>query len=155
MRFRWVLIPVLLLTAATAVGAQITPELIHERTERMTAIILEEFKVGWTGIEIKTMAKASGKAEGIESLVYSHVQGNWVHGAGVWMIHNWPHRHGGHPRFRLRGVEWVSLEFSVTVPVPEWADQPVTIMREEDTLIYEDGRVEYLSGPQTELWAIE
>ena len=48
----------------------------------------------------------------------------------------------------------MSLEFSVTVPVPEWDGQPVTIMREEDTLVHGDDRIEYLSGPQSELWVI-
>ena len=59
-----------------------------------------------------------------------------------------------HPRFPLRAGEWISLEFSVTAPAPEWDGQAVTIMREEDTLVHGDGRVEYLSGPQTELWLI-
>ena len=39
-------------------------------------------------------------------------------------------------------------------PAPEWDGQAVTIMREEDTLVHGDGPVEYLSGPQTELWLI-
>ena len=125
-----------------------------ERSTRMADIIVDQFEVGRTGIEIKNAAEARGQVEGIESLVYSHVQGNWVHDAGVWMIYDWPERYGDHPRFRLRAGEWVSLEFSVTVPVAEWDDQAVTIMREEDTIVHEDGRVEYLSGPQTELWVI-
>lgn len=125
-----------------------------EHSTQMASIILDQFEVGRSGIEIKNAAEARGRSVGIESLVYSHVQGNWVHDAGVWMIHDWPERYGDHPRFRLRSGEWVSLEFSVTVPVAEWNDQAVTIMREEDTLVHDDGRVEYFSGPQTELWVI-
>ncbi len=125
------------------------------RSTRMADILLEEFVLGRTGIAIKTAAESRAEDEGIDALVYSHVQGNWVHDAGVWMIHDWPERYGDHPRFQLRAGEWVSLEFSVTVPVPEWGDQPVTIMREEDTLVHGDGRVEYLSGPQSELWVIQ
>ena len=123
-------------------------------SNRMATIILDEFEVGRAGIQIKTAAESRAADEGIESLVYSHAQGNWVHDAGVWMIHDWPERYGDHPRFPLRAGEWISLEFAVTVPVPEWDDQPVDIMREEDTLVHSDGRVEYLSGPQTELWLI-
>ena len=93
--------------------------------------------------------------EGIDSLVYSHAQGNWVHDAGVWMTHDWPDRYGDQPRFRLRAGEWISLEFSVSEAVPEWNDQAVTIMREEDTIVHSDGNVEYLSGPQRELWVIQ
>ena len=77
-----------------------------------------------------------------------------MHDAGIWMVFDWPERYGAHPRFRLRAGEWISLEFSVTAPVPEWDGQEVTIMREEDTLVHGDGPVEYLSGPQRELWVI-
>jgi Xaa-Pro aminopeptidase len=124
------------------------------RSVRMANILIDEFRVGRTGIAIKTAAEARALDEGIDSLVYSHAQGNWVHDAGVWMIHDWPDRYGDHPRFRLRAGEWISLEFSVSEAVPEWNDQSVTIMREEDTLVHPDGQVEYLSGPQRELWVI-
>lgn len=125
------------------------------RSHRMAAILIEEMQIGRTGIEIKRAAEARAKAEGLDALVYSHAQGYWVHDAGVWMIHDWPERYGDHPRFVLRGGEWMSLEFSVTAPVPEWDDQAVTILREEDLVVWPDGRIEYLSGPQQELWVIE
>ena len=125
-----------------------------DRSNRMAEIIVGEFQVGRLGIDIKTAAESRAADEGIESLVYSHAQGNWVHDAGVWMIHDWPERYGDHPRFPLRAGEWISLEFAVTVPIPEWDGQSVDIMREEDTIVHPDGRVEYLSGPQTELWVI-
>ena len=125
------------------------------RSARMASILVDEFRVGRTGIAIKTAAEARALDEGIDSLVYSHAQGNWVHDAGVWMTHDWPDRYGDHPRFRLRAGEWISLEFSVSEAVPEWNDQAVTIMREEDTIVHSDGNVEYLSGPQRELWVIQ
>ena len=125
------------------------------RSARMANILVDEFRVGRTGIAIKTAAESRALDEGIDSLVYSHAQGNWVHDAGVWMIHDWPDRYGDHPRFQLRAGEWISLEFSVSEAVPEWNDQAVTIMREEDTIVHSDGNVEYLSGPQRELWVIQ
>ena len=88
------------------------------------------------------------------------------------MIYDWPERYGldgcwirhldgdiGHGQaHRAESVailrEWISLEYRVTVPIPEWDDQAVDIMREEDTFVGGDGSVEYLSGPQTELWVI-
>ncbi len=121
---------------------------------RAAAIVLEEMQVGRTGVAIKQAAETRTESEGIETLVYSHVQGYWVHDAGMWAIHDWPERYGDHPRSTLKDGDWVSLEFAVTVPVPEWDDQPVTIMREEDTLVTSDRPPEYLSGPQTELWVI-
>lgn len=125
-----------------------------ERSNRMARILREEFVPGRNGIAIKTAAEARAADEGIDALVYSHAQGNWVHDVGVWMVFDWPERYGAHPRFPLRAGEWISLEFSVTAPVPEWGGQPVSILREEDTIVHGDGRVEYLSGPQTELWLI-
>ena len=121
---------------------------------RAAAIILAEMRVGRTGAAIKRAAEARAAAAGIDTQVYSHVQGYWVHDAGMWAIHDWPERYGDHPRITLKDGDWVSLEFAVTVPVPEWDDQPVTIMREEDTLVTSDSSPEYLSGPQTELWVI-
>ena len=124
------------------------------RSVRAAEIIVGELRPGRTGIEMKRAAEARAAAEGIRLLVYSHVQGHWVHDAGVWLVFDWPERYGAHPRFPLRGGEWMSLEFSVREPVPEWDSQEVRILREEDLLVERDGRVSYLSGPQTELWVI-
>ena len=121
---------------------------------RAAAIVLEEMRVGRTGAAIKQAAETRTAADGIDTLVYSHVQGYWVHDAGMWAIHDWPERYGDHPRITLKDGDWVSLEFAVTAPVPEWDNQPVTIMREEDTLVTSDASPVYLSGPQTELWII-
>jgi methionine aminopeptidase len=125
-----------------------------EHSTRAAAIILEEMQVGRAGAAIKQSAETRAAEDGIDTLVYSHVQGYWVHDAGMWAIHDWPERYGNHPRFVLKDGDWVSLEFEVSAVVPEWDDQPVTIMREEDMLITSDASPEYLSGPQTELWVI-
>ena len=125
-----------------------------ESSNRAAVLTLQEMDVGRTGAAIKHAAETRAADEGIELLVYSHVQGYWVHDAGMWAIHDWPERYGDHPRFTLKDGDWVSLEFAVTAPVEEWDDQAVTIMREEDTVISADGAPRYLSGPQHELWTI-
>ena len=126
-----------------------------EASSRAAGLILDAMRVGRTGIAIKQAAERRAAAAGIDLLVYSHVQGYWVHDAGMWAIHDWPERYGDHPRFTLKDGDWVSLEFAVTASVPEWDGQPVTIMREEDTLIAADAPPRYLSGPQTSLWIID
>ena len=68
----------------------------------------------------------------------------------AWDLNDWLERYGDHSRSTLKDGDWVSPEFAVTVPVAEWDDQPVTIMREEETLVASDGSLEYLSGPQIE-----
>jgi Xaa-Pro aminopeptidase len=121
---------------------------------RAADLIQAEIKPGRVGHEMKTAAEKRTGAAGLQVNVYSHVQGYWVHDAGVWLNPDWPDRYGEHPRFTLLGGEWLSLEFSATTPVPEWGDQRVRIMREEDLLVHKDGRLEFLSGPQNELWVI-
>lgn len=126
-----------------------------EASSRAAELILDEMRVGRTGIAIKEAAERRAAEAGIDLLVYSHVQGYWVHDAGMWAIFDWPERYGDHPRITLKDGDWVSLEFAVTVPVPEWDGQAVSIMREEDTLITAGAPPEYLSGPQAGLWVIE
>ena len=126
-----------------------------DASSRAAAIILEEMRVGRLGVAIKEAAERRAAGEGIDLLVYSHVQGYWVHDPGMWAIHDWPERYGDHPQFTLKDGDWVSLEFAVTVPVPEWDDQSVAIMREEDVLVTTNRTPEYLSGPQRELWVID
>ena len=80
---------------------------------------IETLRSGRTGVEMKEDAEARAKAEGIDLVAHSHVQGCWVHDAGPWTVFDWPERDGAHPRFRLQGGEWVSLEFATTTAVPE------------------------------------
>jgi Xaa-Pro dipeptidase len=126
-----------------------------EASTRAAAVILDEMRVGRTGIAIKQAAERRAAEAGIDLLVYSHVQGYWVHDAGMWAIHDWPERYGDHPRFTVKEGDWVSLEFAVTASVPEWDGQAVTIMREEDTLLTAEAPPRYLSGPQVNLWIID
>ena len=109
---------------------------------------------GRTGVEIKTASEEAAKAEGLDLLVYSHVQGYWVHDASTWTTFDWPERYGRHPRLPIQGGEWFSLEFRTLTLVPEWGNQPVAMMREEDMKIPTDGPLRYLAGPQTELWIV-
>ena len=126
-----------------------------EASARAAEVVLDEMRVGRTGIAVKQAAERRAAEAGIDLLVYSHVQGYWVHDAGMWAVHDWPERYGDHPRFTVKDGDWVSLEFEIAAPVPEWGGQAVTIMREEDTLITSDAPPRYLSGPQAGLWVID
>jgi hypothetical protein len=114
-----------------------------------------EIVAGRTGIEMKTRSEAAGKAAGIDLLVYSHVQGYWVHDAGPWTVFDWPERYGIHPREVLQGGEWFSVEFRTRTAVPEWGNQLVSMQREEDAITSKTAPLRYLVGPQTELWLIK
>jgi hypothetical protein len=114
-----------------------------------------ELVPGRTGIEIKTRSEAAGTAAGLDLLVYSHVQGYWVHDAGTWTVFDWPERYGAHPRTPIQGGEWFSLEFRTRTAVPEWGGALVSMMREEDMIIPKSGAPQFLAGPQTELWIVK
>jgi hypothetical protein len=113
-----------------------------------------EVVAGRTGNEIKLKSEAAGKAAGLDLLVYSHVQGYWVHDAGPWTVFDWPERYGIHPREVLQGGEWFSVEFRTRTAVPEWGNQLVSMQREEDAITSKTAPLRYLVGPQTELWVI-
>ncbi len=114
-----------------------------------------EIVAGRTGNEIKLKSEAAGKTAGIDLLVYSHVQGYWVHDAGPWTVFDWPERYGIHPREVLQGGEWFSVEFRTRTAVPEWGGQLVSMQREEDAITSKTAPLRYLVGPQTELWVIK
>jgi hypothetical protein len=124
------------------------------RSARVADMIATSLVPGRLGHEVKTAAEAMAREEGIEALVYSHAQGNWVHDAGAWAIYDWPERYGTHPREPVRATEFWSIEFSATSTVPEWGGQSVRLGREEDAGVGEDGVVRFMTGPQAELWLI-
>jgi len=133
------------------------PGLVRAFADSVRAAELHAAEVvpGRTGIEIKSRSEAAGKAAGLDLLVYSHVQGYWVHDAGTWTVFDWPERYGAHPRTRIQGGEWFSLEFRTRTAVPEWGGALVSMQREEDMIIPKNGPPRYLAGPQTELWVIK
>jgi len=127
---------------------------LFAQSVRQGEIIAEEIEPGRLGHEIMERAERRGRAEGIDNRTYPHVQGNWVHGVGAWGSPDWPERYGVHPRQPARPTEFWSIEYSVQGPVPEWGGQVVSMAREEDAWLGEDGKVRFLVGPQTELWLI-
>lgn len=123
-------------------------------SQRAADLHAAELVPGRTGIDIKTRSEAAAKAVGIDLLVYSHVQGYWVHDAGTWTVFDWPERYGAHPRTPLHPGVWFSLEFRTRTAVPEWGGQLVSMQREEDMIVPASGPTRYTAGPQTELWII-
>ena len=120
---------------------------------RMAEIIAAELTPGTEGRVARLRALERAQEEGIGAAVYSHVQGNWVHGVGAWAIQDWPERYGIHPREPVRASEFWSVEFSVSGDVEGWG--PARMAREEDAWINPaTGRLEFLVGPQQELWVI-
>jgi len=120
----------------------------------MQDILTAQFAEGRTGNEILRHALDEAAARGIDAMVYTHPIGFHGHAAGP-TIGLWDNQisvpdRGDYP---LHDRTAYSIELSVMAPVPEWNGQEVRIMLEEDAA-FEDGRVEYLDGRQTELHVI-
>ena len=132
------------------------PELagLFAQSVQAADIIAEELRPGVEGRVARDRALERTEAEGIQASVYSHVQGNWVHGVGAWAIQDWPERYGIHPREPVRPSEFWSVEFSVSDDVPGWGT--ARMAREEDAWVDPaEGRVRFLVGPQRQLWLIQ
>ena len=127
---------------------------LFEESAVVAEIVAEELTPGVEGWRVKERAEERAQDKGIDALVYSHTQGHWVHGAGAWAIFDWPERYGIHPREPVRSSEIWSVEFSVTGSIPEWDGQTVSLGREEDGYVDEDGDFHWLAGPQEELWTV-
>jgi ketosteroid isomerase-like protein len=128
---------------------------LFEQSVVVGDLFVEELKAGNIGTDVKTVVEERATLEGIQSSVYGHTQGNWVHGAGARTVFDWPDRYGDFAREPVRANEFWSIEYSVRGEVPEWDNQVVGIPREEDAVVMPDGSgARFLVGPQLELWLI-
>jgi hypothetical protein len=124
------------------------------QSQRLGEIILEELEPRVLGHVVKERSEERGIGEGILNSVYPHAQGNWVHDAGAWVSFDWPERYGQHPREPVRKREIWSIEYSTSLDLPEWGGQRISMLREEDAWVDENGVVHYFAGPQEDLWLI-
>jgi len=121
---------------------------------RLQDLVMAEFRAGTTGNEVLAAGLAAAKREGLNPTIYSHPIGFHGHGAGP-TIGLWDQQAGvpGAGDYPIWPNTAYSIELSVMVDVPEWGQQQVRIMLEEDA--YFDGvKLAFLDGRQTELWYI-
>ena len=86
--------------------------------------------------------------------VYGHSVGNVAHDIGARIAADIPFAYGDRVRFPLQASEWVSIEFHVSIPVPEWDGKTWYARFEETAQITEEG-VKWLIPTQEELFLIE
>ena len=89
-----------------------------------------------------------------EAGIYGHSVGNDVHDIGTRIANDIPFAYGDRVRYPLAASEWVSIEFHVSTPIPEWEGKTWYARLEETAQITEDG-VKWLLAPQEELFLIE
>jgi len=86
--------------------------------------------------------------------IYGHSVGNVAHDIGARIADDIPFAYGDRVGFALQASEWVSIEFHVSIPVPEWDGKTWYARFEETAQITEEG-VKWLIPTQKELFLIE
>jgi cyclophilin family peptidyl-prolyl cis-trans isomerase len=85
----------------------------------------------------ETMAEM--KARGITAQIYSHPLGNQGHGLGASIDMRSARTSPGAPPKLLRKGSYLAMELNTQTPVPEWNDQPVTVMAEDPVYLTDEG----------------
>lgn len=119
-------------------------------SNKLQDITVQELKPGRTGNQVLASALSRMKAAGIDGTVYSHPIGLNGHGAGA-LIGLWDYQDGvpGRGDHTIIPGMWYSIELQATTPVPEWNNQQVRSMQEEDVMIGTDGTVKWGFRRQT------
>ena len=117
---------------------------------RLQDILLDAMQPGRTGNDVLTAALERMRAEGIDGSIYAHPIGDHGHGAGP-LIGLWDRQDGvpGRGDVPLVPMTWYSIELQATAAVPEWDDQRVRSMQEEEAELTADGRMQWILDRQT------
>ncbi len=101
--------------------------------------------------EVYDAAMAEMKKQNIEAMIYSHPIGTHGHGLGAAI--DFRRASIGGDAERLRLGSYTSIELNTSARIPEWNNQKVTIMGEDDAFMTEKG-YEFFRPRQTEFYLI-
>ncbi|MGB7208644.1 MAG: M24 family metallopeptidase [Pyrinomonadaceae bacterium] len=121
-----------------------------KNTNRLQDIIFAIARPGMTGTEVYEAAMAECKKQSIEAMIYSHPIGTHGHGLGPSI--DFRGNIGGGANKILPG-SYMSIELNTSTTVPEWNNQKVTIMAEDDAHMTSDG-YKFFRPRQTEFYLI-
>lgn len=122
-----------------------------KNTNRLQDAIFAFARAGHTGAEVYEGAMAEMKKQNIEAMIYSHPIGTHGHGLGASIDFR---KAIGGAEERLRLGSYTSIELNTSTQVPEWNNQKVTIMAEDDAVMTEKG-FEFIRPRQTEFYLIK
>lgn len=122
-----------------------------KNTNRLQDAIFEKARAGMTGAEVYEAAMAKMKSENIEAMIYSHPIGTQGHGLGAAI--DFRKSIGGASEERFRLNSYTSIELNTSSSLPEWNNQKITIMGEDDAVMTEKG-FEFIRPRQTEFYLI-
>lgn len=118
---------------------------------RLQDLLTGNFVVGKSGNDILQATLRDARTEGIAGRIYTHPIGLHGHAAGT-TIGLWDQQDGvpGAGDYPLRANTCFAIELAATVAVPEWNNQEVSIMLEEQAF-FDGTTLRYLDGRQTSL----
>jgi Xaa-Pro aminopeptidase len=122
-----------------------------KNTNRLQDALFAVARAGMTGPEVYAATMAQMKKQNIQAMIYSHPLGTHGHGLGAAI----DFRRGitAADAERLRLGSYTSIELNTSTKVPEWNNQMVTIMAEDDAFMTEKG-YEFFRPRQTEFYLI-
>jgi len=121
-----------------------------KNTNLLQEAVFKFARVGLTGAEVYDAAMAEMKKANVEAMIYSHPIGTQGHGLGA-SIDFRKTIGGAEERFRLGS--YMAIELNTSTVIPEWNNQKVTIMAEDDAVMTEKG-FEFIRPRQTEFYLI-
>ncbi len=120
-------------------------------TNALQEAIFKVARAEMTGSEVYEAAMAEMKRQNIEAMIYSHPIGTHGHGLGA-SIDFRKAIGGAAERFRLGS--YTSIELNTSTNLPEWNNQKITIMAEDDAVMTTTG-YQFIRPRQTEFYLIK
>ena len=121
-----------------------------KNTNRLQDIIFTIAHPGMTGTAVYEAAMAECKKQNINCMIYSHPLGTHGHGLGPSI--DFRGNIGGGVNKILNG-SYMSIELNTSTEVPEWSNQRITIMAEDDAHMTDAG-YKWFRPRQTEFYLI-
>jgi Xaa-Pro dipeptidase len=106
-------------------------------TNRLQESLMSRSRPGRGAGEVSNEIMADMKEAGIEARVYSHPIGNQGHGLGAG-LGGTTHASNTEEKY-LRKGSYISIELNTATAIPEWGNQKVFIMEEDDAYLTDDG----------------
>jgi Xaa-Pro dipeptidase len=120
-------------------------------TNKLQDALFRFARAGMTGSEVYDLTMAEMKRQNIEAMIYSHPIGAHGHGLGASI----DFRRGiGGDEDKLRLGSYTSIELNSSAVVPEWGNQKVSVMAEDDAVMTETG-FKFIRPRQTEFYLIK
>lgn len=121
---------------------------------RLQDILMGQFHLGKSGNQILANSLEEAERMGIRATIYTHPLGFHGHAAGP-TIGLWDQQGGvpGRGDYPLHGNTAHSIELMAEVSIPEWGDQSVRIMLEEDAF-FDGQECRFIDGRQTQFHLI-